>query len=188
MISRTTPNKNGVRTADASPAIRARTPATAPRTRPGAPPRAIGRIAHNRGTLRAMARTVPVGPAHELSEQTPRLVVHRGVPYCITRVGDEVHAFVATCSHKDLALVPLRLKKGRLVCPHHGATFDPQTGAVVEDRGKTLPCGLPPVELTTREDGVLCLLARKRHRKLLGKHERRRVSDAAESAAVPQKS
>ena len=126
-----------------------------------------------------MAKQIPVGPAHELSEQSPRLIVHKGVPYCVTRVGEEVHAFVAVCTHKDLALVPLRLKKGRLPCPHHGATFDPKNGEVIDDRGKTIPCGLPPVELTTAPDGQLYLSARKRHRKLLGKKERRRVEREA---------
>ena len=123
-----------------------------------------------------------MGPAHELSEQAPRLVVYRGVPYCVTRVGEDVQAFVATCSHKARALVPLRLKKGRIPCPHHGATFDPRTGEVSDDRGKTVPCGMPRVELTLRADGVLCLLARKRHRKLLTKKERHRVEKVAEAA------
>ncbi len=126
-----------------------------------------------------MAKEIPVGRADEVDEKSPRLVVHKGVPYCVTRVGESVQAFVATCSHKDLPLVPLRLKKGRIPCPHHGATFDPRTGELVDDRGKDVPCGMPPVELTTHADGTLFLLARKRHRKLITKKARRRL--AAES-------
>lgn len=126
-----------------------------------------------------MAKRIVMPPLDESG--APALVVHRGVPYCVLKAGGQARAFVAACSHKGLALVPLRLKKGRLVCPHHGATFDPQSGAVIDDRGKDIPSGLEPVELVADEAGMPCLLARKRHRKLLGKKERRRVEASAKA-------
>ena len=94
----------------------------------------------------------------------------------------ELRAFVAVCSHKDRAMVPLRMKKGALVCIHHGATFDPCTGEVAQRRGNDVPTGLPPVELTVAEDGTVTLRARKRDRKLLPKKERKRMKKLAEGS------
>lgn len=120
-----------------------------------------------------MAKLVPI--PRPLDGGEPLLVVHDGVPYCVMAINGEVLAFVAACSHKDRALVPLRLKKGEIACPHHGATFDPTTGDVARERGNDVPTGLRPVEVVTGDDGTLSLRARKRHRKLLSKKERRRM-------------
>lgn len=123
-----------------------------------------------------MAQRIPirVPPEGEVA-----LVVSDGVPYAVVNRGGAPCAFVAACSHKDLALVPLRLKKGALVCPHHGARFDPGTGACVDDAGKDVPHGLPAVEIVEAEGGGLALRARKRHKKLLKKKERKRVAKVA---------
>lgn len=112
-------------------------------------------------------------------EGDAKLVVHDGVPYAVLNLAGRACAFVAACSHKDLALVPLRLKKGHLVCPHHGARFDPETGACVDDAGKDVPCGLPSVEVVQPSPHHLALRARKRHKKLLKKKERKRVAKEA---------
>lgn len=126
-----------------------------------------------------MARLVPIPFVGELEENDPRLVVFEGVPYCVVKSGGAVRAFVAACSHEDRAIVPLRSKKGFIPCPHHGATFSPVTGEVEDDRGNDCPSGMKEVAIETTLDGVPALRARRRHRKLLSKKERRRVSKLA---------
>jgi len=121
-----------------------------------------------------MAELIHLPPASEIEELRPLSVQHRGVPYCVVKVGGEVRAYVAVCSHKDLAMFPPQLKAGRLVCPHHKVAFDPATGEVADDRGKEVPSGLPSVKLEVI-DGALYLKAKKKHRRLLPKSERRRV-------------
>ncbi len=123
-----------------------------------------------------MGKWVPIPEASELEPGEPRLVIHGGVPYCVvTTETGEVRGFVAACSHKDRAIVPLRCKKGQIVCPHHGARFDATTGEIADERGNDVPTGLERVEVKI-EAGVLLLHTRNRHRKLLGKKERKRVA------------
>ena len=117
-----------------------------------------------------MAEMIPVVPLAWLEEMEPLCIAREGVPYCLIRVGDEVSAFVSICPHKELAMFPPKVKKGLLVCPHHKVGFDPVTGEVVKDRGKS-------VESLTRArieiiDGVIYLEARNRYRKLVPKSER----------------
>lgn len=126
-----------------------------------------------------MAKDVPL--PHEPHE--PTLVVHDGVPYVVVpREDGPPCAFVAACSHKRLALVPLLRKKGALVCPHHGARFDEASGRCVYDAGKDVPEGLTPVDVGSAEDGGFVLHARKRHRKLLRKKARKRLLREASRA------
>ena len=120
-----------------------------------------------------MAKLVSLPRA--LPDDAPQLVVVDGVPYCVVKREGELRAFVAVCSHKDRAIVPLRMKKGAIVCPHHGATFDPDTGEVAKAHGNDIPTGLPPVEIIV-ENGAPALKARRRHRKLLPKKARRKLA------------
>ena len=122
-----------------------------------------------------MPKHVPIPFMGELEENAPRLVVFEGVPYCVVKAEGKTRAFVAVCTHKDRAIVPLRLKKGTIPCPHHGATFSPLTGEVVQERGNKVPCGMPEVAIEAMSDGVPALVARKRHRKMLSKKERKRM-------------
>jgi nitrite reductase/ring-hydroxylating ferredoxin subunit len=117
-----------------------------------------------------MAEMIAVVPLARLEEMEPHCITCEGVPYCLIRVGDEVNAFVSICPHKDLAMFPPKVKKGLLVCPHHKVGFDPETGEVVKDRGKSVE-GLTRVRVEI-VDGVIHLEARKRHRKLVSKNER----------------
>jgi nitrite reductase/ring-hydroxylating ferredoxin subunit len=125
-----------------------------------------------------MRARVVVAKVAELPEAEPRLVVHEGVPYCVMKTAGQVNAFVAVCPHKDLAMVPLRTKHGRIVCPHHGAMFDASSGEVADDNGRDVPNGLTRVDVTTDEDGYVVIEARRRYRKLVDKTERRRVNRA----------
>lgn len=125
-----------------------------------------------------MAVRIPLPNDVTIDETTPLLVEHDGVPYGVFRVDGELRAFVVACSHKERAIVPLRLRKGCIVCPHHGATFDPRTGEVVDPHGNDVPSGLERVAIVASDEGTpdgLALHARKRHRKQLSKKERKRV-------------
>jgi nitrite reductase/ring-hydroxylating ferredoxin subunit len=116
-----------------------------------------------------MTEIVPVARFAQIEEMIPFCVEHDGVPYCLIKVGERVNAFISICTHKDLAMFPPKIKKGRLVCPHHKVAFDPVTGEVVKDRGKDVE-DLTPVEVRIIED-VVYLETRKRHRKLVPRSE-----------------
>jgi Rieske Fe-S protein len=47
----------------------------------------------------------------------------------ITRDGDTVHAFSATCTHQGCIVSDVT--DGEILCPCHGSAFDASTGAVV---------------------------------------------------------
>ena len=111
----------------------------------------------------------------ELEEMQPVCVEHRGVPYCVVLCEGAIRAYVSVCSHKDLPMFPPETKKGHLVCPHHNVSFEPQTGEVAKSHGKSVPSGLMSVGFEV-QDGVVLLEARKRHRKLLSKKQRRKVT------------
>lgn len=126
-----------------------------------------------------MGKHIAIPSLSEFEEDRPRLIVHDGVPYCLMKHDGEVRGFVAVCTHKDRAIVPLRLKKGTIPCPHHGATFDPLTGEVDDERGNKVPEGMPRVEIVRSEDGAMQLHVRKKHKKMLSKKERKRVASIA---------
>jgi nitrite reductase/ring-hydroxylating ferredoxin subunit len=118
-----------------------------------------------------MAEMIPIVSFERLEEMEPICITFKDVPYCLIRVGEDVNAFVSICPHKELAMLPPQVKKGLIVCPHHEVGFDPITGEVIKDRGKSVEA-LTPVR-TEIVDGVIFLEARKRHRKLVPKSERK---------------
>jgi nitrite reductase/ring-hydroxylating ferredoxin subunit len=121
-----------------------------------------------------MRERIRVAAVSELHDMEPICVEHRGVLYVTIKVQGELKGYVSLCAHKDLVMDPPRVAKGCLVCPHHKVTFDPTSGAVVDDRGKKVPQGLMPVELVVA-DGVVYLETRKKHRKLVPKRQRFKV-------------
>ncbi len=124
-----------------------------------------------------MAKLIPVVALSALNTQEPVCVEHRGVPYCIVKTGEEVHAFVTICTHKDLAMFPPLVKKNCLICPHHGVAFDCVSGKVAKAHGKDAdPLPRVAIELI---DGILHLETRKWHRKLVPKSARRWVTKEA---------
>jgi nitrite reductase/ring-hydroxylating ferredoxin subunit len=120
-----------------------------------------------------VSESVRVAPVAEMEELEPLCVEHRGVPYCVVKTKAGVRAFVSFCTHKDLAMFPPGMKKGRLVCPHHKVTFDAETGEVVDDRGKDVD-DLEPAEVEVAGD-VVYLKAKKKHRALVPKGERKKI-------------
>ena len=69
----------------------------------------------------------------------------------LTRSGDEVHAFSATCTHQGCTVDGVT--DGRITCPCHGSAFDATTGKVVQGPATT---GLAPVDVTVT-DGEITL-------------------------------
>ena len=67
----------------------------------------------------------------------------------ITREGDTVHAFSATCTHQGCIVSDVT--DGEIHCPCHGSAFDANTGAVVTGPA-TRP--LPVVAVVVRDGAV----------------------------------
>ena len=68
----------------------------------------------------------------------------------ITRAGDDVHAFSATCTHQGCTVDGVT--DGRITCPCHGSVFDAATGDVVPGPA-TAP--LPAVAVIVRGNDVV---------------------------------
>jgi Rieske Fe-S protein len=69
----------------------------------------------------------------------------------LTRSGDQVHAFSATCTHQGCTVDGVT--DGRITCPCHGSAFDATTGKVVQGPATT---GLAAVDVTVT-DGTVTL-------------------------------
>lgn len=67
----------------------------------------------------------------------------------LTRSGDEVRGFSATCTHQGCTVD--RVADGRIGCPCHGSVFDAATGAVLQGPA-TDP--LPPVAVSVVDGAV----------------------------------
>jgi Rieske Fe-S protein len=67
----------------------------------------------------------------------------------ITRDGDTVHAFSATCTHQGCIVSDVT--DGEIHCPCHGSAFDATTGAVVTGPA-TRP--LPVIDVEVRDGAV----------------------------------
>jgi Rieske Fe-S protein len=62
----------------------------------------------------------------------------------ITRTGDTVHAFSATCTHQGCTVSDV--SKGVIHCPCHNSAFDATTGKVLQGPATT-PLPVVPVEV-----------------------------------------
>lgn len=70
--------------------------------------------------------------AVRLNELVPgkiKVVQLAGRHIAVGLVGDEVFAFDDRCSHAGSSFAAGRVIRGCLICPMHGAMFDPRTGA-----------------------------------------------------------
>ena len=100
----------------------------------------------------AMADT-PITPS-DVAPGTTRFVQHDGAAFLIARDTDgSLHALDGLCSHALLPLAGARLRRGHVICPHHGARFDIATGA---NKGPPASCGI--ARFAVREvDGMIAL-------------------------------
>lgn len=67
----------------------------------------------------------------------------------LTRSGDQVRGFSATCTHQGCTVDGVA--DGRLTCPCHGSVFDAATGAVLQGPATT---PLPAVAVTVVDGSV----------------------------------
>ena len=80
-----------------------------------------------------------------------RVVTCGGRSIALANVDGEVHAIDNVCTHDAGPLGEGRLVNGRVICPRHGAAFDPQSG-----RALTLPAvGAVRTYPVTVDDGAL---------------------------------
>lgn len=62
----------------------------------------------------------------------------KGMPVCVACVDGELAALDNVCPHRGAPLSEGGIEDGRVVCPWHGWSFDPKTGAeLTNPRGGT---------------------------------------------------
>ena len=133
-----------------------------------------------------MAKLIPVAPLAKLKRGKPICVEHRGAPYCVVKAkDDEIKSYVTVCTHKELAMFPPDARNGKLICPFHDAAFDAATGKLAKSSRKKAK-RLPKVDVEII-DGVIHIEARKKHRKLLPKSERKWVEKEGRKSRKRQK-
>ena len=79
---------------------------------------------------------VRVATLGQLTVGQPYPVEVEGKPLMLVRIGEEIHALSAECSHQGGPLSEGRLTGTRLACPWHGWMFDLRSGeCVMPSRG-----------------------------------------------------
>lgn len=93
-----------------------------------------------------------VAHVQDLPEGTIRVVTCGARSVALANVGGELCAIDNICTHDGGPLGEGRVQNGRILCPRHGAAFDPHTG-----RALTLPAvrGVRAYAVTTSGDDVL---------------------------------
>lgn len=88
----------------------------------------------------------------ELAENTPVEVSVEGTDVVLVRIGDEVHAVGALCSHAEVPMAEGDVEGCALECYMHGSMFDLRTG-----RPLNLPATepIPVYPVTLDGDDVL---------------------------------
>lgn len=67
----------------------------------------------------------------DLADAAPVRVDVDGIPVCLVRVGDDVHALHDVCTHAKASLADGFVDEGAIECPRHGAQFRLSDGAVL---------------------------------------------------------
>lgn len=81
----------------------------------------------------------PVTPS-DVARCATRFVQHGRAAFLIVRGADgTLFAVDGLCSHAMLPLAGARLRRGHVICPHHGARFDINNGAA---KGPPASCGI----------------------------------------------
>ncbi|WP_373488580.1 Rieske (2Fe-2S) protein [Blastomonas sp.] len=93
----------------------------------------------------------PVTPA-DIAPGTTRFVEVEGAAFLVARDVDGcVHVLDGLCSHALFPLEGARIRRGSIICPHHGARFDLATGAA---KGPPAHCGIAHYAARER-DGMI---------------------------------
>ena len=81
------------------------------------------------------ARWVAVAEVADLQRRKKKRVEVEGRAIALFLVGDRVFALDDTCIHKGRSLSRGALWKGRVICPAHQWSFDPETGRADDQDG-----------------------------------------------------
>ena len=83
---------------------------------------------------------IRVATLDQVTPGQPYPVEVGGKPLMLVRVGEEIHALGAECSHQNGPLSEGMVSGARVVCPWHGWRFDVRTGqCLVPSRGGAVP-------------------------------------------------
>ncbi|MEM7570602.1 MAG: Rieske 2Fe-2S domain-containing protein [Pseudomonadota bacterium] len=75
-----------------------------------------------------MGERIAVCQLSELEERVASVKEVGGERVALCRVAEQVYGFEGRCSHALKSLEGARVRGATLMCPHHGARFDLQTG------------------------------------------------------------
>ncbi len=67
--------------------------------------------------------------AAEIPPGKTKPVESGGVRLLVCNIGGVFHVVESRCSHTDASLDRARIREGMILCPVHGAKFDPVSGA-----------------------------------------------------------
>lgn len=99
-----------------------------------------------------MADWLKITAVEGLKDLNPFTIKKKNV--LLVKTTDGVHAVEDCCSHEQARLSEGDFVDGDIVCPKHGARFDPKTGAV-----KSLPALKPIKTIETKvENGQVFIL------------------------------
>jgi nitrite reductase/ring-hydroxylating ferredoxin subunit len=83
---------------------------------------------------------IRVAALKDVTPGQPYPVEVEGTPLMLVRIGDEIHALSAECSHQAGPLGEGMVSGTRVVCPWHGWRFDVRTGeCLFPTRGGAVP-------------------------------------------------
>jgi 3-phenylpropionate/trans-cinnamate dioxygenase ferredoxin component len=78
-----------------------------------------------------MGEFMTVGPESDVNEGEMKAFKVAGLNIAVARVGESLHAFGNTCTHRKCPLSKGELEGTTVTCPCHGSQFDVTTGAVL---------------------------------------------------------
>jgi 3-phenylpropionate/trans-cinnamate dioxygenase ferredoxin subunit len=78
-----------------------------------------------------MGEFITVGPESDVNEGEMKAFKVAGLNIAVARVGERLHAFGNTCTHRQCPLSKGELEEATVTCPCHGSQFDVTTGDVI---------------------------------------------------------
>ena len=75
-----------------------------------------------------MTTTLTTLSLPDLEEGSTLLIECSSGPILLCKVGGELRAVDGICPHQEMTLEGSRIRRGMLICPHHGGRFDLDDG------------------------------------------------------------